>query len=76
MRASLLQISQDKYTIFDFWAVWCGPCKIISPIFERFSEQFSGVEFYKVDVDEADDISHAVSIRAVSLPPVRSSACS
>lgn len=63
-----MQISQDKYTVFDFWAQWCGPCKVISPIFEKLSEQFTGVEFYKVDVDAAEAISQELSIRAVRIP--------
>ncbi len=60
------QIGQDKVTIFDFWATWCGPCKVISPIFEKFSDQFPNVEFYKVDVDAAEEISQEVGVRAVS----------
>ena len=52
--------------MFDFWAQWCGPCKVISPIFEKLSEQFTGVEFYKVDVDEESHIAQEVGVRAVS----------
>ncbi|GJE89643.1 thioredoxin family protein [Phanerochaete sordida] len=58
-------IGQDKYTVFDFWATWCGPCKVISPIFEKLAEQFPNVEFYKVDVDAAEQISQEVGIRAM-----------
>lgn len=65
------QISKDKVTIFDFWATWCGPCRIISPIFEQFSKNFPSIEFYKVDVDAAQDISEEVGIRAVSMPLTR-----
>ena len=60
-----IQIGQDKYTVFDFWATWCGPCKVISPIFERLEGQFANVEFYKVNVQEQPQIVEEVTIRGV-----------
>jgi len=61
------QINQDKVTIFDFWATWCGPCRIISPIFEKLSDQFPSIDFYKVDVDSATEISQEAGVRAVNI---------
>ncbi|OCB89011.1 thioredoxin [Sanghuangporus baumii] len=59
-------IKKDKYTVFDFWAVWCGPCRMISPIFEKLAETSGDeVEFYKVDVDTASDIAQEVGIKAM-----------
>ncbi|OBZ68434.1 Thioredoxin [Grifola frondosa] len=59
-------IAQDRPCIIDFWATWCGPCRIISPIFEKLSAQFGeNVDFYKVDVDTQSEISEAVGIRAM-----------
>ncbi|KIP03198.1 hypothetical protein PHLGIDRAFT_77970 [Phlebiopsis gigantea 11061_1 CR5-6] len=58
-------IGQDKAVVIDFWATWCGPCKVISPIFERFEAQFPSLEFYKVDVDQAEAISQEVGVRAM-----------
>lgn len=54
--------------MFDFWATWCGPCRMISPVFEQMStsEEHANVEFYNVDVDAASDIAAEVGIRAVS----------
>lgn len=60
------QIKQDSYSVFDFWATWCGPCRQISPIFEKLSETATDVTFYKVDVDAVPDVAQEVGIRAVS----------
>ncbi|KAG8918756.1 hypothetical protein FRC01_001675 [Tulasnella sp. 417] len=61
------KIAGSKPVIIDFTATWCGPCKMIGPIFEKLSEQeaFSGVEFCKVDVDKAPEIAQECGIRAM-----------
>ncbi|KAI9459656.1 thioredoxin-like protein [Lactarius psammicola] len=62
------QINSGKAVAIDFWATWCGPCRVISPIFEKLAGEITGVEFYKVDVDQQSDISQEVGVRAVRLP--------
>ena len=42
----------DKLIVIDFWADWCGPCKMLSPIIDALSEEMPDVAFYKVNVDE------------------------
>ncbi|KAJ9263948.1 hypothetical protein DTO212C5_7366 [Paecilomyces variotii] len=58
-------INNGNFIIIDFWATWCGPCRLMSPIFEQLSEQISGPEFYKVDVDEEQAIAEEIGIRSM-----------
>ncbi|KAG8912909.1 hypothetical protein FRC01_004837 [Tulasnella sp. 417] len=60
-------INSGKIICIDFWATWCGPCRMISPIFEKLSESedFAEAEFYKVDVDAASEVSAEVGIKAM-----------
>ncbi|KAG9007827.1 hypothetical protein FRB94_001726 [Tulasnella sp. JGI-2019a] len=60
-------IARDKNCVVDFWATWCGPCRMISPVFEKMSElpELSHIDFYKVDVDEQAAISQECGIRAM-----------
>ncbi|KAG9096689.1 hypothetical protein FRC06_008429 [Ceratobasidium sp. 370] len=57
------QINSGKPIVIEFWATWCGPCRNISPTFEKLSEHAEGVDFYKIDVDSAPDVALELGIR-------------
>ena len=56
----------DKPAIVDFWAEWCGPCKMIGPILDELSEDYKGkIDIYKVDVDKNPELSQAFGIQSI-----------
>lgn len=50
-------ISAPNLVVVDFFAVWCGPCKMIAPMLEKFSTQYTSAQFYKVDVDNLPSVA-------------------
>lgn len=58
-------INVDNLVIVDFTATWCGPCKAIAPMFQTLSIEHPDCDFYKVDVDDGDDIAQECQIKAM-----------
>ncbi|EPZ33238.1 thioredoxine 2 [Rozella allomycis CSF55] len=58
-------IKKDNLVVVDFFAEWCGPCKIIAPKFQKFSDDYSAATFIKVDVDQVADVAASCGIRAM-----------
>ena len=62
---ALMEESKSKLVVVDFTASWCGPCKMISPIFEQMAKDTPDVTFVKVDVDDQDDIAAECGVQAM-----------
>lgn len=59
-------LSSNEKVVLDFWAEWCGPCKMIAPIVDELAEEFAGkIVIGKVDVDENNDIATKFGIRNI-----------
>jgi len=63
------KINNGEKVIVDFWAPWCGPCRMMKPIFERVASEVndsnSGVKLYTLNVEENRDLSAKLGIRAI-----------
>ena len=57
-------ISKGK-VIVDFFATWCGPCKMLGPVFEKVSEEVNDVKFVKLDVDKFNDIAREYGVMSI-----------
>ena len=56
----------DKPCIIDFYADWCGPCKMIAPILEEISEEYKGkIDVYKVDTEVEQELAAAFAVRSI-----------
>lgn len=59
-------ISEDKITAVDFFATWCGPCKMLGPIFVSVSQEMANeVNFVKVDIDQFNEIASKYGVQSV-----------
>merc|ERR1712200_8620 len=57
-----LKNAGDKLVVIDFFAPWCGPCKMIAPKIEAMSKEFTNVVFIKLDVDEVEEAAAEYNI--------------
>ncbi len=58
-------VTQDGITLVDWWASWCGPCRMFAPVFEAASEEHADVRFGKIDTEDQPELAAAAQITSI-----------
>jgi thioredoxin 1 len=60
-------ISAENPTLVDFWAEWCGPCKMMHPVFESLSKKYPKIKFARVNVDQNQNIAMKFAVQSIPM---------
>ena len=58
-------INSDKTVLIDFWASWCGPCRMLSPIVDSVAEERTDIKVCKVNIDEEPDLAKEYKVMSI-----------
>ncbi|WP_437970159.1 thioredoxin [Sorangium sp. So ce260] len=58
-------VESNDIVLVDWWAPWCGPCRVFGPVFEKASEKHTDIVFGKINTDDQKDLAQAFSIRSI-----------
>ena len=58
-------LNNKGLSIVDFWAPWCGPCRMFSPVFEKVSKDTDNIKFYKLNVDNNREIAKKCGVMSI-----------
>ncbi|WP_437959505.1 thioredoxin [Sorangium sp. So ce119] len=58
-------VDSNDIVLIDWWAPWCGPCRVFAPVFEKASEKYTDIVFAKINTDEQQDLAQAFNIRSI-----------
>lgn len=56
---------EDRQLVIDFWATWCGPCRIMGPVLDEIDKENENIDVIKIDVDQNQEVSQALGIQSI-----------